>query len=155
PLARKGIQPLWLRITNRGAHPCRPRLASIDPNYYPPLEAAYANHFRIGWRLLEFGLLTLFFAHLLLLLPFKLWSPRRANRRMDAFFQQHALGWGVIRPGATVEGFVFTSLDEGTKQFAVKLLTADGVKEFAFSIPIPGLRIDHHGKQLAASPVAE
>ena len=34
------------------------RIASIDPNYYPPLEAAYVNHLRIGRRLLEFGVLA-------------------------------------------------------------------------------------------------
>src|SRR5262249_52236782 len=71
PLARRGIQPVWLQVSNRGAQPYRLRLASIDPNYYPPLEAAYVNHFRIGRRLLEFGLLALLFIHLLLLLPFK------------------------------------------------------------------------------------
>lgn len=148
PLARRGIQPVWLRVVNQGDQPFWLRLASIDPNYYPPLEAAYLNHFRIGRRLLEFGLLALLFVHLLILLPFKLWSAHRANRRMDKFFQQHGMGWGVIRPGESAEGFVFTTLDEGTKKFAVKLFGTAGNKEFAFSIPVPGLRADHHSRQL-------
>jgi hypothetical protein len=151
PLARKGIQPVWLHITNRGTQSYRLRLASIDPNYYPPLEAAYVNHFRIGRRLLQFGLLALVFVHLLLLLPFKLWSAGRANRRMDAFFQEHGIGWGTARPGATLQGFVFTSLDEGTKQFTVKLIGLAGIKEFPFLVPVPGLRTDHHSKQLDAA----
>ncbi len=150
-LAHKGIQPVWLRITNRGANSYRLRLASIDPNYYPPLEAAYVNHFRIGRRLLQYGLIALFFIHLLLLLPFKLFSAHRANRRMDAFFQEHGIGWGLIRPGNTLEGFVFTRLDEGTKQFTVKLIGTAGTKEYTFSIAVPGLHIDHHSKQLDAN----
>src|SRR5215203_3666674 len=150
PLARRGIQPVWLQIKNHGPHTYRLRLASLDPNYYPPLEAAYVNHFRIGRRILEFGLLTLVFIHLWILLPFKLWGSRRANRRMDAYFQEHGIGWGVSRPGGTLEGFAFTGLDEGSKQFTVKLIGPAGTRDFAFSIPVPGLRIDHHSKQLDA-----
>jgi len=56
PLARRGIQPVWLRITNSGGQTYRLRLASLDPNYYPPLEAAYVNHFAIGRRLFTNGL---------------------------------------------------------------------------------------------------
>ena len=44
PLARRGIQPVWLQISNQEQAPYRLRLASLDPNYYPPLEAAYLNH---------------------------------------------------------------------------------------------------------------
>jgi hypothetical protein len=32
PLAWRGIQPVWLRIANRGTHPWRLRLASLDPS---------------------------------------------------------------------------------------------------------------------------
>jgi len=148
PLARRGIQPVWLRITNNGGQPYRLRLASLDPNYYPPLEAAYANHFRISRRLVGFGLLALLYFPLLILLPFKLLGARSANRRMDAFFQEHGLGSGLIRPGTEHAGFVFTSLDEGTKQVTIQLLGSAGVKNFAFSIPVPGLRVDHHSKEL-------
>jgi hypothetical protein len=54
----------------------------------------------------------------------------------------------LIRPGTTVAGFVFTSLDEGSKQFSVKLLGPAGPREFAFSIPVPGLRVDYGHKEL-------
>jgi len=54
PLAHRGIQPVWVEISNHGKAHYRLRLASIDPNYYPPLEAAYVNHLRIGRRLVEF-----------------------------------------------------------------------------------------------------
>ena len=144
PLARRAIQPVWLHISNRGAAPYRLRLASIDPNYYPPLEAAYLSHFRIGRRLLAFGLLAWFFLPLVILLPFKVIGAWRTNRRMNAFFVEHGIGWGHIHPGRDLAGFIFTTLDEGTKQFSVRLLGPAGAKEFAFAIPVPGLRIDHH-----------
>jgi hypothetical protein len=150
PLARRGIQPVWLEITNNGGHPYRLRLASLDPNYYPPLEAAYANHFHIGRRLVGFGLLAWLFLPLAVLLPFKILAARAANRRMNAYFQEHGLGWGLIRPGDTVAGFVFTSLDEGTKQFSVRLLGPAGSKEFAFSVAVPGLKVDHARRPLDA-----
>jgi LssY-like putative type I secretion system component LssY len=149
PLARRGIQPVWLEITNHGGHPYRLRLASLDPNYYPPLEAAYVNHFRIVRRLLAFGALAwLFFLPLLVLLPFKLLAARAANRRMNAYFQEHGFGWGLIRPGDTKEGFVFTTLDEGTKLFSVKLLGPGGAREYAFAVPVPGLKVDYARKPL-------
>ena len=81
PLARRGIQPVWLEITNHGDQPYRLRLASLDPNYYPPLEAAFANHFHLGRRLVGFGLLALWFFPFLIILPFKVLSARAANRR--------------------------------------------------------------------------
>src|SRR5580765_6383012 len=38
PMARRGIQPLWVRIENRAATRCRLHVVSIDPNYYSPHE---------------------------------------------------------------------------------------------------------------------
>ena len=121
PLARRGIQPVWLQITNSGAQPYRLRLASLDPNYYPPLEAAFVNHFAIGRRLLAFGLLAWLYLPLLILLPFKILGAWSANRRMNAFFQEHGISSGLILPGDELAGFVFTSHDAGTKQVTVGL----------------------------------
>lgn len=99
PMARRGIQPVWLEIKNGGRQPFRLRLASIDPNYYPPLEAAYVNHFHVGRRIVAFGALAWVFLPLLVLLPFKIFGARAANRRMNAFFEEHGIGWGLILPG--------------------------------------------------------
>ncbi|OAI48327.1 hypothetical protein AYO44_07420 [Planctomycetaceae bacterium SCGC AG-212-F19] len=158
-LARRGLQPVWLQITNRGKHPYRLRLASLDPSYYPPLEAAYLNHFTIGKRLLAFGLLAWWFLPFVLILPFKLYAAWSANRRMNAYFQEHAIGWGIIRPGSEIAGFVFTAHDEGTKQVPVRLIGATGLKDFSFSMPIPGLKVDHGNKEfiecIPASEVIE
>jgi hypothetical protein len=150
PMARHGLQPVWLEIGNRGQSPFRLRLASIDANYFPALEAAYVCHFRIGRRILEFGLLALLFIHLLVVLPFKLIGAHRANKKMNAYFVEHGLGYVRIAPGQEVSGFVFTELDEGTKRMTVRLLNASDNRAFTFALPIPGLRVDHHSKQLDA-----
>src|SRR5208337_4480841 len=120
---------------------------SLDPSYYPPLEAAYLNHFTIGKRFLAFGVLAWWFLPLLIFLPFKVLAARAANRRVNAYFQEHAIGWGLIHPGTELAGFVFTSHDEGTKQVPVRLISATGVKDFSFSIPVPGLKVDHDSKR--------
>jgi hypothetical protein len=149
PLARRGIQPVWLQVRNQGQNPFRLRLASIDPSYFPPLEAALLNHYHIGRRILGFGLLGLwFFLPLLVLLPLKVFAARAANRRMNAFFEGQGIGWGLIRPGTETAGFVFTTLDEGTKQFSVRLIGTVSTKDFGFSIPVPGLRVDYGRKEL-------
>ncbi len=143
PLARRGIQPIWLRIKNNGRQPYRLHLGSLDPNYYSPLEAAFVSHFATGKRLAGFGLLAWVFLPLLILVPLKYLGARAANRRMNAYFQEHGIGWGLIRPGSEVSGFAFTSLDRGTKEFSVNLLGSGCTKQFLFSILVPGLRVDH------------
>src|SRR5262249_13549852 len=101
-----------------------------------------------GKRLLGFGLLAWWFCFpLFILLPFKIFAAWYANRRMNAYFQEHAIGWGIIRPGTEIAGFVFTTHDEGTKQVPVRLISTTGVKDFLFAIPIPGLNVDHGNKQ--------
>ncbi len=154
PLARRGIQPVWLQIQNVGKKSYRLRVASLDRNYFPPLEAAYACHYAFLKRILGYGLFIWFFV--LVILPFlillliKLFGARLANRRMDEFFQDHGIGWGLIKPGTELSGFVFTTLDEGTKVVPVRLVAATEVKDYSFSIPIPGLRVDHGGKEFDA-----
>ncbi len=143
PMARRGIQPVWLRIRNRGTVPCRLHLVAIDPNYYTPLEAAAANHFSTGRRLVEFGLLGWVFLPFLFLLPVKLISAWRANRRMDACFQAQAFRLRPILPDAESSGFVFTPFDAGMKVVHVRLMRPEDEKEFTFSIPVPGLAADY------------
>jgi hypothetical protein len=150
-MARRGMQPVWVQITNRSNEHYRLRVGSMDPYYFPPLEAAYINHHRVGRRVVQFGILALLFIYLLLLLPFRIIGAWRANRLMDEFFQEQGIGWDRIYPGETSEGFVFTNLDEGTKQVTVKLLGQTGGKEYQFSLPVPGLHVDHHTKELDAA----
>jgi hypothetical protein len=92
PLARRGIQSVWLCIENNANNLYRLRL---DRNYYPPLEAAYACHFAFVKRIVGFGLVAWLFLLILpitILLAFKLVAARAANRRMNGFFQAHGIG---------------------------------------------------------------
>ena len=152
PLTRRNLQPVWVHIRNRGMKPFRLRLGSIDPNYFPPLEAAYLNHFAVLKRLLAFGLLGWVFFILIPLLPLKLIGAMRANRRINAFFQTHGIGWGIIRPGLEASGFVFTTHDRGTKQVLIRLLGDQSERDFMFSIPVPGFHGDYDNKDLALPP---
>ncbi len=125
PLTRRGLQPVYLRIANRSATPLRLQLVNIDPNYYTPLEAAGVSHFSILRRLSAFGLLGWLFVPLLplllLLLPLKIITAYRANRRMDDCFRSLSFHLRPIAPGESSEGFVFTPLDAGTKIVHVTL----------------------------------
>jgi hypothetical protein len=160
PLARRGIQPVYLRVHNRSTTALRLQLVRIDPSYYTALEAAAANHFSITRRLTAFGYVGWLFWPLLALVPLKLVTAYRANHRMDEFFSSQAFHLRPIPPGGVSEGFVFTPLDAGTKIVHVCLnATGDLLDsatgkvevhdepgrsvEFAFSVPVPGLSADY------------
>jgi hypothetical protein len=143
PMARHGLQPVWLRIVNRGASPYRLHLVSLDPNYYTPLEAAAACHYSFAKRLAGLGALAWIFLPLLALIPLKLIAAFLANSRMDEYFPDHAFRLRPIPPGGASDGFVFTSLEVGTKVVDVKLLGPHATKDFVFSLPVPGLDADH------------
>jgi hypothetical protein len=117
-LYRQGIQPVWIRIENRDEASVRFLPVGLDPMYYTPLEAAFSNHF--------------FFA-------------LGANEKMDRYFFES--GKDVyIGPGTARSGFVFTNLDEGTKDFVIDLVGEDQeVRTFTFFINVPGLAVDHRG----------
>ena len=167
-LARRGIQPVFLRIENRSAEPLRLQMVGIDPRYFTPLEAAAAVHFSILRRLSTFGLLGWLFLPLLLLVPAKLITARQANRRMDDLFRSRGFRLGPIHPGGTTEGFAFTTLDLGTKVVHVRLVPAGEIREaieraapesdaevldhaaaatpvvdLAFTMPVPGITADY------------
>jgi len=151
PMARRGIQPLWLRIENRAATRCRLHVVSIDPNYYSPHEAAAANHYSAGRRLISFGLLGyLVFLPMLLLIPLKVLSAMRANRKMDELFREQAFPLRPIAPGKQSEGFVFTGLDVGSKVVHLRLLRVEGALEFDFQIPVAGIDTDYERRELHA-----
>jgi hypothetical protein len=114
---KRGVQPIWLEIENNDKEPVRFLPVGLDPNYYSALEAAFVNHFNY-------------------LTP--------ANEEMNRqFFKRRQVVY--IGPGNIRSGFVFTPVDEGTKEFTVDLMSEDHqVRTFTFFINVPGLRIDHH-----------
>jgi hypothetical protein len=156
-MARRGMQPVWLRIENRATTRCRVHVVSIDPNYFSPHEAAAANHYSLGKRLLSFGLLgllglllLLLFLPVLLLVSLKVISAWRANRRMDELFLEQAFPLRPIAPGKQSEGFVFTTLDVGRKVVHLRILRVEGPLEFDFNLPVSGIDTDFERRELAA-----
>jgi hypothetical protein len=112
----RGVQPVWIEIENGSDVGVYFLPAGIDPLYFTPTQSAY-------WA-----------------------SLGAANQNLESVersFFGSAMDFRVP-PGETRTGFVFTSLDEGTKAFNVDLVS-DERKDypFTFFIPVPGLKIDH------------
>jgi hypothetical protein len=117
PLYNKGIQPIWLEIENKGDKSVIFLPASVDREYFSPLEVAYMYHS-------------------------KLYSET-ANSEIDRLFYESDIGTFIL-PGDIRSGFIFTNLDEGTKMFNVELLAIDAnLRTFTFFLPVPGIKVDH------------
>lgn len=163
PMARRSIQPVFLKIENRHTSPLRLYLLDIDPHYYTPLEAAGINHFSVLKRLSAYGIAAWYFLPILLMLPLKAFTASWANRRMDACFRSQGFPLRPIPPGETAEGFVYTTLDAGNKTVHVCLYATGGLGtedgpaqlseldaapsgpavELTFLIPVTGISADH------------
>jgi len=178
-VARRGIQPVWLRIENRSPRSLRLQVVNIDPRYFTPLEAAAVNHFSIGRRLSAFGAMAWVFYPLLALVPLKLVTAWFANARMDDEFRRRGFRLAPIHGGETVEGFVFTTIDLGTKVVHVRMSpveplrrslgrllgpaaggtaeeeapaadAAGGAVDFTFTVPVPGIAADYLDRDFAS-----
>jgi hypothetical protein len=117
-----GIQPVWLRITNRSDAPVSVLTSSIDPEYFSPNEAAYRSKGFFRGKT----------------------EMKRAN-----FFDNMGLHPHVA-PQFSEEGFVFTRVDEGTKYFTVDLISTKDYKRYTYLMEVPGLKIDSSRVDFAA-----
>jgi hypothetical protein len=124
-LERKDIQPVWVRVENRGDAPALFLPHAMDHEYFAPLEVAYQYH-----------------SH---------WRPKR-NAAMDAFLMTNAMP--VYLPAGCVRsGFVFTHLILGRKQVSVALAEETSTRRnvnHTFHVPVPGLKDEHKHDDLAA-----
>ena len=147
PLSNRGIQAVWVRVMNRSNVGIRLLMTRIAPNYFTAREAAGVCHFSIFKQLLGFGLLLWFAVPILFLilpfLPFKIFTTRRANRRMDDCFQLLGFPLKTIEPGVTVQGIVYTPVEFGTKVVHIALVINNEIKDFTFSIEVPAPHVDH------------
>ncbi|HKX12972.1 MAG TPA: LssY C-terminal domain-containing protein [bacterium] len=121
-LEKKHVQALYLKIVNRGTKPYWLMPISIDQNYYSPNEVAYRH--RTG-------------------------HSGEVQIQMNEFFAQQQIE-SNIGPGETKEGFIYTNVDFGSKEFGVDLLGRGELKRFNFVIPIPGLSADYQEVDFAA-----
>ena len=118
PLARKGIQPVWIEVENHDNTSYWLMSLGLDPYYIPASEAADA------------------FAG----------NNVETNRALTEQFQQLAFK-NPVPPGATVSGFILTNLHEGVKMVEVDLVASDHLKTFSFLADVPGFRADYAGKE--------
>jgi hypothetical protein len=115
-LYRRGIQPVWLEITNNRKQQVVFLPVGLDAQYYSPIEAANIES------------------------AIRKSAPPGAE--IEKSFYQLGMG-NYIDPGQTRSGFIFTALDEGSKAFNVDIISASQFTGFTFFIPVPGLRVDH------------
>ena len=124
PLYKKGIQPVWLEISNKRERRVSFLPVGLDPQYFSPLEVANTE----------------------------LKDKNKADPAslVDEFFLNQGIGALAVEPGQTRSGFIFSKLDEGTKAFNVDIIGSEGgsgitdFETFTFFIPVPGLNIDHY-----------
>ena len=119
PIYKRGIQPIWLEVSNNSPGRARFVLSSVDEDYFSPFEVAYMHKKLFstqGWMDMEEYL-------------FGTAMPRQ------------------IAAGETVSGFVFTHESSGTKNFNVDVFhessKEDGYEEFTFFVQVPGFVPDH------------
>jgi hypothetical protein len=115
-LARKRIQPVWVRVENHDTKSYWCSSIGLDPDYFSPLETAYAYH--PGYS-------------------------KATKEDIDDYFQ-HMKFRNPIVPNAAVSGFIFTNLDRGMKVVDIDLISYEKAKFFTFVVPVPGIKADYH-----------
>jgi len=113
-LYEQGIQPVWLKIENRGEVGARAVHWSIDRNYYSPIEVAYMNRKQFS---------------------------SEGYEDMQRWFYDNALPRS-IPAGESRSGLVFTNLRPGTKGFNLTVIQDRAAHEFTFFVPMPGFTAD-------------
>ena len=114
-LAKKGVQPVWLKIQNDSKKPYWLFPISVDPDYFSPAEAAYRS---------------------------TRWKSKTEKQLMIHFFDTQQIPF-YIPTGKTVEGFLYTNRDIGSKEVSVDLVGHQDLKRMNFVLPVPGLTTDY------------
>ena len=114
-LAGKGIQPVWVRVENHDTTPYMLLSSGLDPDYFSPLESAYAFHSKF--------------------------TPA-TNKKIDEQFRVTSFRNPIV-PNAAVSGFLFVNLDEGIKVVDIDLLGKGKSKFFTFFVRVPGIKADY------------
>ena len=113
PLAKEGIQPIWLEIENPEDKEFYLMMTSLDPDYFTPSE--------IAWLYRGEGDGDLY-------------------NMIDKFIHKHIRI--IIPPQSTISGYVFTNHDPGVKAFVVELFSKQDVRVFEFVQIVPGFIAD-------------
>ena len=125
-LSRNDIQAVWLQIENSTDRPLILLPTALDPEYFAPLEVAYAYH-----RTLAADAKAALDKHLLAL-NFPIRSP--------------------ILPDSSMSGYVFTNRAKGMKVVDVDLLGRNFSQNFTFFAPNPDAK---EGQRILASYLSD
>lgn len=109
-----GIQPVWLKIQNLSAYSFVLFLRSIDPDYFSPYEVARRSTA----------------------------VSDKSAEELYPFIRDYEVQ-RFIAPGAEVEGYVYTHLDEGLKAINVDLVGNQQMRSFNMAVELPGLETDY------------
>ena len=121
-LASKDIQPVWVKIENKGEKPFWFFPYSMDPDYYSAGEVAYISRLSM--------------------------SPD-TNARIRVLYE--SLDFKVLLPpGETVSGFIHTKMDPGLKYVNISMSGREEMKVFHFILEVPGIRADYQEVDLAS-----
>lgn len=115
-IAKKKIQPVWLKIENHDKEDYWLQPISIDPEYFSPNESAVKNH---GGH------------------------NKKAKKEMNTFFNDNQIAY-YLPAGATNEGFVYSNISHGAKEVNVELLKDKELKNFSFIVPVPDIKVDYN-----------
>jgi hypothetical protein len=110
-LSRKNIQAIWLDIENNTGHSIILLAIAIDPEYFAPLEVAFAYHKSFA---------------------------ADANAALDAHLLN--LNFPIrslIQPGSRASGYIFTNWSKGLKVIDVDLIGDHLSQNFTFFAPTP------------------
>jgi hypothetical protein len=114
-LAGKGIQPVWVRVENHDTTPYWLLSSGLDPDYFSPLESAYAFHSKL--------------------------TPA-TNKKIDEHLRVMSFRNPIVQ-NAAVSGFLYVNLDEGIKVVDIDLIGRGKSKFFTFFVRVPGIRADY------------
>jgi hypothetical protein len=115
PLAKRGIQPVWVEVENKGSDAYWLLFPGLDPNFFPASEAAEA-----------------------MALDSKSGKLADLERRFRGLSFRNP-----VPPGRTVSGFVLTNLHEGVKLLQIDLFSDETSRSVSFLALVPGLRADY------------
>ena len=121
PLASKGIQPVWLKITSNEPQEFLLMLLGIDPDYFSPSEVA--------WQVRHQG---------------EPYGPSSLRRFAEAHVPV------VIPPASERSGFVYTNLDPGAMALTVQLIGEGDTRNLEFVLPVPDFEADFDRVNLAS-----
>jgi hypothetical protein len=113
-LSAVGLQAIWLRIDNRSPRAHWLLVSALDPNYYPPGEAA------------------------------ALFQPAYAEHDERAIVRRfNELAMPLKTPAGQVsEGYIIAPRHEGGRYLVVKLLSGERLLDFGFPITLPDGEFD-------------